>query len=270
MLRVWRRCRRRLGWPWPGSDPRKASTALTVSIFAREAVVGQELEGLAGDVVGLLGGGLGEDDGRGVVAEADLAGGVGRLGALGVARHGPIQHRRPQRHGERRRAAGGRHAFSTFWSQLSGPGVVSFDDPGSPATRAVFPVPGTYTLRLTGNDSHRVGTDDVIITVNASPALVGATLSLAAAQRRPLRHGHAAAAARHAAELGRQPARQLRRGVHRHRPERHDRQRRDRRRGRRHLQLLRREPRHGHRRARSCATPPPPTSTRTPWRWSGR
>ena len=70
--------------------------------------------------------------------------------------------------------------LTTFWSQLSGPGVVKFDDTSSPVTRAVFPTPGTYTLRLAGNDTHRVGTDDVTVTINASPALVGATLSLAA------------------------------------------------------------------------------------------
>lgn len=70
--------------------------------------------------------------------------------------------------------------LSTFWSQLGGPGIVNFDDAGSPVTRAVFPVAGTYTLRFAGNDSHRVGTDDVVITVNASPALNGATLALVA------------------------------------------------------------------------------------------
>jgi RHS repeat-associated protein len=70
--------------------------------------------------------------------------------------------------------------LTTFWSQLDGPGIVTFNEPGAPATRAIFPTPGTYTLRLAGNDSHRVGTDDVVVTVNASPALVGATLGLVA------------------------------------------------------------------------------------------
>lgn len=74
--------------------------------------------------------------------------------------------------------AGG--TLSTFWSQLSGPGVVRFDDLDSPATRAAFPVAGTYTLRLAGHDGQRVGTDDVVVTVNPAPALVGATLTLAA------------------------------------------------------------------------------------------
>jgi RHS repeat-associated protein len=74
--------------------------------------------------------------------------------------------------------AGG--TLSTFWSQLSGPGIVTFNDPNSPVTGAVFPVAGTYTLRLAGNDSHRFATDDVVVTVIASPALTGATLALAA------------------------------------------------------------------------------------------
>ncbi len=79
--------------------------------------------------------------------------------------------------------AGG--TLTTFWSQLSGPGVVNFDDPDSPTTRAVFPVAGSYTLRLAGGDTHRTSTDDVVVNVNPSPALVGATLSLAAANAGP-------------------------------------------------------------------------------------
>jgi RHS repeat-associated protein len=69
-------------------------------------------------------------------------------------------------------------ALTVLWNQESGPGVISFGDPGSAATRAIFPGAGTYTLRLTGNDSLHSRTDDVIIIVNASPALDGATLSL--------------------------------------------------------------------------------------------
>ena len=69
---------------------------------------------------------------------------------------------------------------NTFWSQLSGPGVVTFNDINSPVTRVMFPTSGTYVLRLSANDTHRVGSDDIQITVNASPALVGATLQLAA------------------------------------------------------------------------------------------
>jgi len=75
--------------------------------------------------------------------------------------------------------------LTTFWSQLSGPGVVTFDDPNALITRAIFPAAGSYTLRLAANDTHRIGTDDVVITVNASPALTGATLSLVAANVGP-------------------------------------------------------------------------------------
>ncbi|HJX28489.1 MAG TPA: RHS repeat-associated core domain-containing protein [Thermoanaerobaculia bacterium] len=74
---------------------------------------------------------------------------------------------------------------TTFWIQVSGPGAVTFNDPSSPVTGAIFPVTGTYTLRLAGGDSHRTGTDDVVITVNPSPALNGATLALNAGNAGP-------------------------------------------------------------------------------------
>jgi RHS repeat-associated protein len=70
--------------------------------------------------------------------------------------------------------------LTTFWSQVSGPGLATFNDIDALATRAVFSTPGTYVLRLTANDSHRIGTDDIQITVNASPVLNGATLQVAA------------------------------------------------------------------------------------------
>jgi RHS repeat-associated protein len=69
-------------------------------------------------------------------------------------------------------------ALTILWSQVSGPGTVSFGDPGAAVTRAIFPGPGTYTLRLTGNDSLHSRTDDVTVTVNSSPDLDGATLAL--------------------------------------------------------------------------------------------
>jgi RHS repeat-associated protein len=75
--------------------------------------------------------------------------------------------------------------LTTFWSQLSGPGLVTFNEPNALSTKAIFSTPGTYVLRLTANDSHRLGTDDIQITVNASPALTGATLQLVAAAPGP-------------------------------------------------------------------------------------
>lgn len=74
---------------------------------------------------------------------------------------------------------------NTFWGQVSGPGPVQFNDINNPVTRAMFPAAGTYVLRLSASDSHRVGSDDIQVTVNASPALVGATLQLAAVAAGP-------------------------------------------------------------------------------------
>ncbi len=69
---------------------------------------------------------------------------------------------------------------SVFWGQVSGPGSVTFNEINNPVTRVMFPAPGTYVLRLSANDTHRIGSDDIQVTVNAAPALVGATLQLAA------------------------------------------------------------------------------------------
>jgi len=74
---------------------------------------------------------------------------------------------------------------STFWSQVSGPGLVTFNEINNPVTRAIFSTPGTYVLRLSANDTHRLGTDDIQVIVNASPALNGATLQLAAVAAGP-------------------------------------------------------------------------------------
>jgi RHS repeat-associated protein len=46
---------------------------------------------------------------------------------------------------------------------VSGPGPVTFADPGQPATTATFVDPGTYVLRLTVDDSQLAASDDVTI-----------------------------------------------------------------------------------------------------------
>lgn len=74
---------------------------------------------------------------------------------------------------------------NTFWGQVSGPGPVTFNEINNPVTKAMFPAAGTYVLRLSANDTHRIGTDDIQVIVNASPALTGATLQLAAAAPGP-------------------------------------------------------------------------------------
>jgi hypothetical protein len=58
---------------------------------------------------------------------------------------------------------------TTTWSQVSGPGTTTFGNANAVDTTATFSAAGTYTLRLTANDSALSTTDDVIVTVN-SPA----------------------------------------------------------------------------------------------------
>jgi hypothetical protein len=55
---------------------------------------------------------------------------------------------------------------TTLWAAISGPGTVTFGDETSPSTTASFSVPGTYTLRLTADDTELQADDDVVITVN--------------------------------------------------------------------------------------------------------
>jgi PKD repeat protein len=54
------------------------------------------------------------------------------------------------------------------WSQVSGPGAITFGNPSSPRTTATFSVAGTYTLRLTVTDSMYTTSDDVVVTVGAA------------------------------------------------------------------------------------------------------
>ncbi len=56
---------------------------------------------------------------------------------------------------------------TTTWSNLSPTtGTVTFADATTAATTATFSALGTYTLRLTANDSELSGFDDLIVTVN--------------------------------------------------------------------------------------------------------
>jgi RHS repeat-associated protein len=60
-------------------------------------------------------------------------------------------------------------SVSSTWTQISGPGTVSFDDANQPATHASFSAAGTYVLRLTASDSELSSSGDVTITVQPSP-----------------------------------------------------------------------------------------------------
>jgi RHS repeat-associated protein len=62
------------------------------------------------------------------------------------------------------------------WAKVSGPGTAAFAKPNSPATDVTFSAPGTYTLRLTANDSAHASADTVVVTVipGNSPPVVSA------------------------------------------------------------------------------------------------
>jgi hypothetical protein len=57
---------------------------------------------------------------------------------------------------------------TTTWSKVSGPGTVSFGNANAVDTTASFSAAGTYTLRLTANDSVLSTSDDITITVSSS------------------------------------------------------------------------------------------------------
>ena len=71
-------------------------------------------------------------------------------------------------------------AVTTSWSKLTGPGTVTFANPGSVDTTATFDASGSYVLRLSATDSELSSTDEVTVTVNDS-APPGGTLDVAVA-----------------------------------------------------------------------------------------
>jgi hypothetical protein len=71
-------------------------------------------------------------------------------------------------------------SVSTLWTQVSGPGAVTFANPNVTVTTASFSAAGTYVLRLTGSDSQLASSDDVVITVNQANQAPVADFGLAA------------------------------------------------------------------------------------------
>ncbi len=55
---------------------------------------------------------------------------------------------------------------TSTWTKVSGPGTVTFADPSKPATTAAFSAAGSYTLRLTADDTALTSSDEIVITVN--------------------------------------------------------------------------------------------------------
>jgi PKD repeat protein len=68
------------------------------------------------------------------------------------------------------------------WSQVSGPATVSFTNPTSPSTKAIFPVAGSYVLKLTASDSQLSNSVTIPITVNPPAPNHAPTVSVIASQ----------------------------------------------------------------------------------------
>src|SRR2546426_1765397 len=60
-------------------------------------------------------------------------------------------------------------ALTTTWSQVSGPGTVSFSNASALNSTATFSASGAYVLRLTVSDSALAASDDVAVPVNPAP-----------------------------------------------------------------------------------------------------
>ena len=56
----------------------------------------------------------------------------------------------------------------TAWSQVSGPGLVTFSDPGALNTTGSFSEGGSYVLRLSADDGELLASDEVTIVVTAA------------------------------------------------------------------------------------------------------
>src|SRR3989442_8217930 len=59
--------------------------------------------------------------------------------------------------------------LTTTWSQVSGPGTVSFSNARALNSTATFSASGAYVLRLTASDGALAVSDDVAVTVNPAP-----------------------------------------------------------------------------------------------------
>ncbi len=62
---------------------------------------------------------------------------------------------------------------SVTWAAVSGPGTVTFTDPGAVDTTATFSTAGSYLLRLTASDGVLNGYDELSVTVALADLIFG-------------------------------------------------------------------------------------------------
>ncbi len=58
---------------------------------------------------------------------------------------------------------------TSSWTQVSGPGPVTFGSPNATTTSAGFSAPGTYVLQLAASDGELTATDSLTVLVNPPP-----------------------------------------------------------------------------------------------------
>jgi hypothetical protein len=73
-------------------------------------------------------------------------------------------------------------SLSYSWTKVAGPGTVSFANANAAETTATFSTAGSYTLRLTADDSEYSSAADVIITVNPAASNQPPTVNAGADQ----------------------------------------------------------------------------------------
>jgi len=73
--------------------------------------------------------------------------------------------------------------LTTTWSQVSGPGTVSFSNASALNSTATFSASGAYVLRLTVSDGALTVSDGVAVTVNPAPAQLAAEAKIDPALR---------------------------------------------------------------------------------------
>ncbi len=79
--------------------------------------------------------------------------------------------------------------LTSTWSEISGPGLVTFADPSSPVTSVLFTDPGTYVLQLETSDGFLTTASRVTVTVDPAQTLQGASFGAALTSAGPLTVG---------------------------------------------------------------------------------
>ena len=84
-------------------------------------------------------------------------------------------------------------ALTASWSVVSGPGIVTFANPGSATTAATFSTIGVYTLRLTASDSQLTASADTTVTVKTGEPFAAGECRAAADECPAIQRQHASA-----------------------------------------------------------------------------